>query len=422
VDYRNLALYDFDRALARAFWRKILSWIRRKSNRLLPFDEVREKLPMRGQRYLGMTQVPIDRIVGSMGRYHDFDRAFLPTHSKNRDRWVSIDVAHYGQVVLPPVELYKIGEIYFVKDGNHRISVARERGQLYVDAYVTEIDVPVPLSTDLTIDELELKRAYAAFLEQTRLDVLRPGADLESRLPGQYELLLEHIDVHRWYLGENSQREIPYSEAVTSWYDTVYTPVVEVFRQQGLVEELSRFKEVDLYLWVMKYQAYLREAYREEIAREEAAVDLLDEAAREEASRQFAEEHPRAPVKKLIQAFNQATWLDEIFLRQERAAFFRRTNLAELRPQAQISSSIPGQYERLLEHIRVHRWYLGIQRNQEVPYEEAVLSWYDNVYMPLVRIIRKEGILKDFPDRTETDLYMWIITRQWVLRQLDRKE
>ncbi len=422
MDFRILASHDFDKALAKAFWRKIRAWITRKSNKLLPFDQVRESLPLRGQRYIGLEQVPIDRIVGSLGRYRDFDRAFLPTHTKSRERWMNIDVAHYDQVMLPPVELYKIGDIYFVKDGNHRVSVARERGQLYVDAYVTEIDVPVPLSTETTVDELELKRDYAAFLEKTRLDELRPGANLESRIPGQYERLLEHIDVHRWFLGENRGAEVPYAEAVVSWYDHVYTPVVSVFRQQGLTEEFSRYAEVDLYVWMMEYQAYLRNAYREEVAREDAVVEELDEVAREEAGRQFAEEHRGAPVRKLIQAFDKATWLDEMILQEERAAFYKRTNLAALRPQCQIASAIPGQYERLLEHIRVHRWYLGIQRNQEVPYDEAVLSWYDNVYMPLVRIIRKEGILKQFPERTETDLYLWIITRQWYLQQISKQK
>lgn len=105
-------------------------------------------------------------------------------------------------------------------------------------------------------------------------------------------------------------------------------------------------------------------------------------------------------------------------MQQERAAFFKRTSLTQLRPQAQIVSSVPGQFSRLLEQINVHRWYLGVQRNREVPLEDAVVSWYDQVYLPLVKIIQKQGILKEFPGRTEADLFMWIITRQWYLRQV----
>jgi hypothetical protein len=360
----------------------------------------------------------VESIVGSLGRFRDFDRAFLPRQSKTRERWMSIDMAHYGQVILPPVELYKIGDVYFVKDGNHRVSVARERGQLYMDAYITEIDIPVSLSPDITVDELAIKSEYAEFLDKTKLDVLRPGANLESRITGQGERLLEHIDVHRWYLGENSRREIPYSDAVTSWYDDVYTPIVDVFREQGLAQSFSKYSESDLYLWVMEYQAYLREAYREEVSGEELPAVELDDIVREEAGVKFAEENPELPVRKLIRAFEKATWLDEMLLKQERAAFFKRTNLAQLRPQAQIESSVPGQFSRLLEQIKVHHWYLGVQHKREVTYEETVVSWYDQVYMPLVRMIQKQGVLKEFPGRTEADLFMWIITRQWYLRQV----
>ncbi len=84
---------------------------------------------------------------------------------------------------------------------------------------------------------------------------------------------------------------------------------------------------------------------------------------------------------------------------------------------AVLETSIPGQYEKLLEHISVHRWYLGVQKGKEIPYEEAVISWYNNVYMPLVLMIREQDILTDFPGRTETDLYLWIISHQWDLRE-----
>jgi hypothetical protein len=103
-------------------------------NELLPYDEVRKHLPIRGQHDIGLQQVPISQIVGSLGRYRDFDRAFLPLQKRTKDRWVSIDKAQYEEVGLPPIETYKIGEVYFVKDGNHRVSVARERGQDFVDA------------------------------------------------------------------------------------------------------------------------------------------------------------------------------------------------------------------------------------------------------------------------------------------------
>lgn len=397
---------DFERALMKSFWRRIATWFFGGNNELLPFDEVKEKITMRGQHHLGLRQVPINAIVGSVGRYRDFDRAFFPTQTFTKDRWVSIDKAHYADIILPPVELYKIGEIYFVRDGNHRISVARERGQVYVDAYVTEIDVPVPIKQTSDLDSLALDQEYERFLEESKIHQVRPQAEIHSNVAGQYSRLLEHISAHRWYLGEERGGEVSYEESVASWYENVYKPVVDLIREQGLSKEFPESSETDLYLWVMEYQWYLRQAYRQ--ARSDPE---------ESASRQLLEEYPHQPIKHLVRALMRTDAVSDLILRQEKARFLERTRLQEYRQEADVITSIPGAYDELLDHIRVHRWYLGENRKAEVSYQEAVLSWYDNVLMPLVTIIREGRILENFPGRSEIDLYLWIIKRQWYLRE-----
>lgn len=404
----QMANQDFERAVTRAFWRKVLTRLTGQSNDLLPFDDVRDRLAIRGQHYIGLKQVEIDKIVGSMGRYNDFDRAFLPTQNRTKARWVSIDKAHYEQISLPPVDLFKIGEIYFVKDGNHRVSVARERGQIFVDAYVTEIEIPMLLTPDIRgVDDLLLAKEQGDFMLATGLHSLRPEAQVATTVPGLYERLLEHIAVHRWYLGVQRGAEVPYAEAVASWYDNVYLPLVTVIREQGLLKSFPGSRETDLYLWIMEYQAFLRQAYAEESDGNPKAV----------AAEQLAGEYPQPAVRQLIGVLSRTTWLDGLILEQERATFYQETRLAEVRPGADIRLTLPGQYNRIREHITVHRWYLGEQRGQDVPYDEALASWYDYVYFPLVSTIREQGILKEFPNRTEADLYLWIIEHLWYLRE-----
>ena len=114
-------------------------------------------------------------MIGSVGRYRDFDRAFLPKRQQTGERWMSIDRAYLQDVVLPPIEVYKLGDFYFVKDGNHRVSVARERRQAFIDAYVIEFDLTVPVDEKTDIDELIRLREHAEFLAQTRLDQLLPN-------------------------------------------------------------------------------------------------------------------------------------------------------------------------------------------------------------------------------------------------------
>ena len=137
----RLALQDFERANRKAFWRDLFSRITRKCNQLLSFDQVRQRVLLTGQHYRGLQAVCLDKIVGSEGHYRDFDRAFFPRQSRSKDRWISIDRAYYEQSPLPPVELVKVGEWYFVRDGNHRVSVARAWGQDFVDAAVIELEV-----------------------------------------------------------------------------------------------------------------------------------------------------------------------------------------------------------------------------------------------------------------------------------------
>jgi len=409
MDSKHLAQDDFERAYRKGFWRKLSSWLTGKRNELLPFDAVRERIPIRGQHYIGLQQVPVEQIVGSLGRYRDFDRAFLPRQDRTRSRWVSIDSAHYEDTILPPVDLFRVGEIYFVRDGNPRVSVARERGQVFVDAYVIEIEVPVPLTADMDMDDLDLKAEYAAFLEQTGIEKIRPQAESELTLPGEYERLLEHISVHRWYIGEGQEREIPYEEAVASWYDNVYSPMVALIDEHQLLEDFPDRTRADLYLWIIEYEWFLREAYR-------------NDYSFQVVSNQFKERFSGSPSRRLVNLLKKSVWVDNLIMEQEKHEFQARSNLAESRPNANIEATLPGQYSQLLEHIDVHRWYLGEQQDQEITFTAATASWYDNVYSPLVEFIRNQNILVDFPGRTEADLYLWILEQQASIRDVFGKD
>jgi len=289
--FDQMADVDYRQARRKSFFKMVESWLTGKSADLLPLDEVRRRLPIKGQRVLGAQPVPLDKIVGSEGRYRDFDRAFLPRRAHTRSRWMSIDVAHYQDVPLPPVELYKIGDVYFVRDGNHRVSVARERGQEFIDAHVTELETPVPPTSESDMDDVLHKQEYALFLEETQLKRLRPDAEIRLTLPGEYATLLEHISVHRWYLGERKKREVPYGEAVASWYDNVYMPLVRIIREHDIVKEFPRRTEADLYLWIIEHQWYLREEY--------------GDMPMEEAADRFVDERSQRPVQKVRQAIRK---------------------------------------------------------------------------------------------------------------------
>ena len=400
----KFAYDDFQRAYRRGFWRKLAARLTGQDNQLLPYSEVRSQLPFQGQRDLGQQVIPVDKIVGSVGRYRDFDRAYMPTQTETAQRWIGISKARYKDIPLPPIEVYKVGEVYFVKDGNHRVSVARDRQQQFIDAFVTEIDMPIALTADMGLsDVLELKD-YAHFLQQTGFRQIRPGADLQLSDGAFYGRLHEHINAHRWYISQDRGYEVPYSEAVASWYDNVYQPLAAVLQEQGLPRVFPNLTLTDLYLLISEYQWLRRTAYQEAGSVEAADAQLLSIYNQKE-------------VRRVLNMLKRGSWIDRLILEQERVTFNNRTRIQELRPDAAIEASLPGKYEKLLHHIDVHRYYLGQERQTDVAYAKAVASWYDTVYLPAIQLIREQDILAHFPGRTETDVYIWMLDHGAELNQ-----
>ncbi len=285
---RHIAGEEFEQAFRKGFWRSVMGWFRQSSNQLLPFDEVRNVLPVLGQYDIGMQQIPLDKIIGSVGRYNDFDKAFLPRQRHTRGRWINIDMANLQDVILPPIEVYKVGEVYFVKDGNHRVSVAREKGQAFIDANVIEILTDVPIDADTNIDELIRRQEMTRFYKMSGIRDTRPEADIELSLPGAYDKLLEHINVHRWFMGERLQREVGFTEAAAGWYDEVYLPLVKVIRETGILKDFPGRTASDLYLWIIEHLWYLREEIQSEVSLEDAAAH-------------FKEKFSQRPLRKLWQ-------------------------------------------------------------------------------------------------------------------------
>ncbi len=254
---RLRARADFNSARAKAMFRELLALLTGRHNQLLAFDQVASKLRVGGPIYRGVKTVRLDQIVGTVNRYHDFDRAFLPTQTFTADRWQRVSRAWYDDISLPPILLYQVGDIYFVVDGHHRVSVAREQGQEYIDAEVRECQVKVPVTVDLLPEDLEELGAKVGFLERTNLDRLRPAAELTCTILGGYDRMLEHIAVHRYFMGLDFKRDVSESEAVEHWYDTVYLPVVRVIADSGVMAAFPKRTAADFYMWVMDHRHYL---------------------------------------------------------------------------------------------------------------------------------------------------------------------
>ena len=166
---------------------------------------------------------------------------------------------------------------YFVIDGNHRVSVARHLGATHIQAYVTEVHSLVSFTPEIQPDDLIIKAEYAGFLVETRLKELCPDADLSVTTPGKYPVLLEHINLHRYFLGLEQQRDISFSDALIGWHKDVYLPVIETIRESGILHYFPQRTETDLYLWMSKYCEELEGELGWHVHPEKAVFDLVSQ-------------------------------------------------------------------------------------------------------------------------------------------------
>lgn len=273
----------FDAARRTALIRELLRPLRREPRDLLSFEEIRRQLHLRHLVDRGIQDIPVDRVVGSLGRADEFDREFLPRREALRERWEQIEDLAEGPTGFPPVELYKVGEAYFVVDGHHRVSVARSLEAPTIEARVQEFQTSVPLGAADSPDEIVLKQGLADFLEATDLE----ASDFDgfgATLSYAYQRLLEHICVHQDYRGIEDGREIGWQEAVASWRDLVFRPTLETIRRHDLMSAFPDRTETDLYLHVMDNLHYLREEYGPVAPQPDQAVrDLKRSRARDDS-------------------------------------------------------------------------------------------------------------------------------------------
>ena len=277
----DLAVRDFHRARKAAVLQQLMARLKGQSVNLLDYETTLEKLKQAEEPVKrGLKEIPLKKIVGSVGRYQDFTCSFLPKNPHDEERWAKVKMAISDMSGMPPIDVYQIGDAYFVLDGNHRVSVARRLGVDTISAYVTEVKTRVPLSADDDLDEVICKAKYADFLEKTGLDREYPDIDLLVTVCGQYRILLEQICAERHAIAQNNGvdvEEVPCERAAKSWYESVYLPVLTVIREFGALRRFPGRTETDIYLLLSQQLAETEETLGWRLDLQEKLPTLLEE-------------------------------------------------------------------------------------------------------------------------------------------------
>ena len=262
MGWDRLPLPTFEKARRRDVYRKLSAAVRGDevdSDELPSLDEVRNRLRLFDQRYVGIQPIPVANIVGTVDRRPEFARGFLPKDFESRERWRRVEQA-YPLSDFPPIVVYQVDKAYFVVDGHHRVGIAKQRGIEFIDAEVTALDSRIPLDPKMDIADIIHREQQLIFMEESGLDQVRPDARIEFTRPHGYVELLDLVKVFGFHLMQERGESLPSPDVAASWYDDVYRPTIGSFRTDGLLDGFPDATEADLFLWVyQRRQAFFPE-------------------------------------------------------------------------------------------------------------------------------------------------------------------
>lgn len=271
---------DFSKAFNKALIHEIQHFLNPEEASLISFSDIKKLLKPENESYEGIKTVPVASIVGSEDRYKDFDSEFFPKSLHLKSRWESIDAAHHGNIILPPVTLYELGGLYFVRDGNHRVSVAKSNGIEFIDAEVVTLKSEIHLKPGRSLKYMirqVINYEKRLFYSETAFGDITDYWCLDFSTTGQYDVIYNHILTHKYYINMKQTAEISMSVAIMSWFTTVYIPVINIIEKKHIMRKFPRRTKSDLYVWIIKYWDQLKAKFGSDYSLDKVATDFLKE-------------------------------------------------------------------------------------------------------------------------------------------------
>jgi hypothetical protein len=260
------AQFDYSRARRRRMLHGLTRRLRGQPgdvDLILPFDEVVEALGRVGERYVGLESIELDSIVGTVGRNRDFDRAFRPMSTRTRTRWERIANAQRRGQDMPPISVYRIDQLHFVRDGHHRVSVARALGLSHIDAYVTEVRTLVGAEGTITPGDLPVKSHERLFFERVPLP-WDARAEIQLSDPWRYAELAEGVEAWGFRMMQGRGELMSRDEVAHLWLEDEYRPVVAMLHESGMTEGGT---DTDAYMRVVgeRYRLMRTHAWNDDV-------------------------------------------------------------------------------------------------------------------------------------------------------------
>lgn len=273
---------DFAKAHTKALFNELQHLLNPEEAALISFTDIKAILKPKNEIYIGIQTIPVHKIVGSEGRFRDFDSHFFPKNTFLRERWKHVDEATYTEITLPPISVYELGGLYFVRDGNHRVSVAKSRGIEFIDAEVATLQSEIKLKPVYTLKSMLKEIIFyekRVFYSETNFGDITDFWGLDFSSTGQYNVIYNHILTHKYFINKDMPREIAIDDAILSWFNTVYLPIIKVIEKQHVMRHFRRNTKSDLYVWIITYWDELKKKFGKTVQLD-AAVHSFKQANR----------------------------------------------------------------------------------------------------------------------------------------------
>lgn len=264
---------DFNKAKNKAFFNEIQHFLSPEEATLISLNDVKQMIKPTNETYVGMKTIPIEKVVGSEGRYNDFDNRFFPKSSHLKNRWEHVDQAAIQAIDLPPIKVYEIAGLYFVRDGNHRVSVAKSRGTEFIDAEVVSLKSEIVLKKPDNINDIVrqiINYEKRVFYSETGFGDITDYWCLDFSRTGRYDVIYNHILTHKYYMNLHKSEEITMEDAILSWFNNVYMPLAVNINKRHILRSFPHRTIGDLYVWIVRYWGDLKTKFGDDVPIEEA--------------------------------------------------------------------------------------------------------------------------------------------------------
>ena len=268
---------DFNKAHTKAFINEIQHLLTPEEASLISLNDVKQMIKANSETYIGMKVIPIEKIIGSEGRYNDFDNRFFPKSTHLKNRWQHVDEAAIKDINLPPIKVYELAGLYFVRDGNHRVSVAKSRGTEFIDAEVVSLQSEIKLKKADSLKEITkqiINYEKRVFYSETGFGDITDYWCLDFSRTGRYDVIYNHILTHKYYMNQNRTEEVSMEEAIESWFYKVYLPLVSTIRDKHILKNFPNRTLADLYVWTVRYWDDLKRQFGDNIPMDEAVLQF----------------------------------------------------------------------------------------------------------------------------------------------------